>query len=144
MKEKSIMLDLKKTNNKILKMLSYRYASMKLNVTPNQSKIIMFINDNGNVTSNQIGKWVHANKSTLSKVLNNLENKGYIVREEDKNDSRKKIVKLTKSGLKIVEVLKEDASVISNLLMLGISKDEYDTFKRVLDKVEMNIERMNI
>ena len=144
MKEKSIMLDLKKTNKKILKVLSDRYKDMKLDVTPIQSKILMFIYENKEVESKDIGKWVHTNKSSLSKVLNNLENKDYIVRTSDKVDTRKKIIKLTDKGIKIVKVLYEDAKEISNLLMIGINKDEYDTFKRVLDKVEMNIERMKI
>ena len=72
MKEKSIMLDLKKTNKKILKVLSDRYKDMKLDVTPIQSKILMFIYENKEVESKDIGKWVHTNKSSLSKVLNNL------------------------------------------------------------------------
>ncbi len=144
MDNNSIMLDLKKTNNKIIKMLSNRYKKMKLDITPNQSKIIMFINNNKEVTSNDIGKWIHSNKSSLSKVLNNLEKNNYIIREEDKNDTRKKIVKLTNKGEKIVTILEEDAKEVSNLLMISIKKDEYDTFKKVLDKVEMNIERMNL
>ncbi len=144
METKSIMLDLKKTNKKIMKMLSSRYKDMKLDITPNQSKILMYIYENNEVTSNDIGSFIHSNKSTLSKVLNNLEKNGYIEREESKNDTRKKIVKLTGKSLNIVKVLESDAKDVSKELMINISKDEYDTFKRVLDKVENNIERMNV
>ena len=140
----SIMLDLKKTNNKIIKMLSNRYKKMKLDITPNQSKIIMFIYKNKEVTSNDIGKWIHTNKSSLSKVLNNLEKNKYITREEDKNDTRKKIVKLTIKGEKIVKILENDANEVSKLLMINIKKEEYTTFKMVLEKVENNIERMSL
>ena len=140
----SIMLDLKKTNNKIIKMLSNRYKKMKLDITPNQSKILMFIYKNKKVTSNDIGKWIHTNKSSLSKVLNNLEKNKYITREEDKNDTRKKIVKLTIKGEKIVKILEDDAYEVSKLLMINIKKEEYNTFKMVLEKVESNIERMSL
>ena len=140
----SIMLDLKKTNNKIIKMLSNRYKKMKLDITPNQSKIIMFIYKNKEVTSNDIGKWIHTNKSSLSKVLNNLEKNKYITREEDKNDTRKKIVKLTIKGGKIVKILENDANEVSKLLMINKKKEEYTTFKMVLEKVENNIERMSL
>ena len=144
MQDESIMLDLKKTNKRILKMLSNRYKDMKLDVTPIQSKILMFIYENKEVESKDIGERIHTNKSSLSKVLNNLECKDYIVRSGNKLDTRKKIIKLTDKGIKTVKVLHKDAKEISNLLMIGINKDEYDTFKRVLDKVEMNIERMKI
>ena len=83
------------------------------------------------------------NKQKINKDILDI-NKDYIVRTSDKVDTRKKIIKLTDKGVKIVRVLDEDAKEISNLLMIGINKDEYDTFKRVLDKVEMNIERMKI
>jgi len=140
----SIMLDLKKTNKKIMKLLSNRYKYMKLNITPNQSKVLMYIYENNNITSNDIGKWVHVNKSTLSKMLNNLERNGYIIRESSKVDTRKKNIELTSKALKIVKILESDAKKVSELLMIGIKKDEYDTFKRVLEKVEMNIEREKI
>ena len=140
----SIMLDLKKTNKKIMKLLSNRYKYMKLNITPNQSKVLMYIYENNNITSNDIGKWVHVNKSTLSKMLNNLERNGYIIRESSKVDTRKKNIELTSKALKVVKILESDAKKVSELLMIGIKKDEYDTFKRVLEKVEMNIEREKI
>ena len=46
MHDESIMLVLKKTNKKIIKMLSNRYKEMNLDITPNQSKILMFIYNN--------------------------------------------------------------------------------------------------
>lgn len=144
MKTQSIMLDLKKTNKKILNMLATRYKKMKLDITPNQSKILMFIHEKQEVTSNEIGKYIHVNKSSLSKVLNNLEKNNYIIRIEDKKDTRKKIVKLTDKSNKIIEILEKDAEEVSRLLMIGIKKEEYETFKKVLDKVEMNIERDNL
>ncbi len=144
MKNDSIMLDLKKTNKKIIKLLSSRFKDMKLNITPNQSKILMFLSDNENVSSNDIGKCIHVNKSTLSKMLNSLERNGFIIRKNSKIDTRKKNIILTNKALKIINILKDDAERISKELMINVKKDEYDTFKRVLDKVEMNIERIKL
>ena len=117
---------------------------MNLNITPNQSKILMFLSDNENVSSNDIGKCIHVNKSTLSKMLNSLERNGFITRENSKIDTRKKSIILTNKALKIINILKDDAERISKELMINVKKDEYDTFKRVLEKVEMNIERIKL
>ena len=144
MKNDSIMLDLKKTNKKIIKLLSSRFKDMKLNITPNQSKILMFLSDNENVSSNDIAKCIHVNKSTLSKMLNSLERNGFIIRKNSKIDTRKKNIILTNKALKIINILKDDAERISKELMINVKKDEYDTFKRVLEKVEMNIERIKL
>ncbi len=144
MHDESIMLVLKKTNKKIIKMLSNRYKEMNLDITPNQSKILMFIYNNKEVEAKEIGDRVHTNKSSLSKVLNNLENKGYITRTGDKDDTRKKIIRLANKGLKVVEIIESDAMIIGKELMKGINKEEYSTFKSVLEKVEDNIERMTV
>ena len=144
MHDESIMLVLKKTNKKIIKMLSNRYKEMNLDITPNQSKILMFIYNNKEVEAKEIGDRVHTNKSSLSKVLNNLENKGYITRTGDKDDTIKKIIRLANKGLKVVEIIESDAMIIGKELMKGINKEEYSTFKSVLEKVEDNIERMTV
>ena len=47
-------------------------------------------------------------------------------------------------ALKIINILKDDAERIGKELMINVKKDEYDTFKRVLEKVEMNIERIKL
>ena len=143
MKKNGIIFDIKKTNNLLLKALSERYKEMMIDITPIQSKVLMTIYESKEeVTGAYIEKKVHCNKSSMSSILNSLEKKGYITKTGDKKDTRKKIIKLTNRALSLIRILERDAKKVENNLMIGITVDEYEAFKWVLDKIEMNIERM--
>ena len=143
MKKNGIVFDIKKTNNLLLKALSERYKEMMIDITPIQSKVLMTIYESKEeVTGAYIEKKVHCNKSSMSSTLNSLEKKGYITKTGDKKDTRKKIIKLTNRALSLIRILERDAKKVENNLMIGITVDEYEAFKWVLDKIEMNIERM--
>ena len=143
MKKNGIVFDIKKTNNLLLKALSERYKEMMIDITPIQSKVLMTIYESKEeVTGAYIEKKVHCNKSSMSSILNSLEKKGYITKTGDKKDTRKKIIKLTNRALSLIRILERDAKEVENNLMIGITVDEYEAFKWVLDKIEMNIERM--
>ena len=143
MKKNGIVFDIKKTNNLLLKALSERYKEMMIDITPIQSKVLMTIYESKEeVTGAYIEKKVHCNKSSMSSILNSLEKKGYITKTGDKKDTRKKIIKLTNRALSLIRILERDAKEVEHNLMIGITVDEYEAFKWVLDKIEMNIERM--
>ena len=143
MKKNGIVFDIKKTNNLLLKALSERYKEMMIDITPIQSKVLMTIYESKEeVTGAYIEKKVHCNKSSMSSILNSLVKKGYITKTGDKKDTRKKIIKLTNRALSLIRILERDAKEVEHNLMIGITVDEYEAFKWVLDKIEMNIERM--
>jgi DNA-binding MarR family transcriptional regulator len=73
----------------------------------------------------------------LTKVLNNLEKRGYITREIDSKDLRSRIVKLTKSGKSLIEeafanVLKSHQENLSRIF----TKKEREEFDRLLIKLQ--------
>lgn len=57
------------------------------------------------VSVSEIGQALYLSKPAISQTLNNLEKKGYIIREIDRQDRRKILVTLTAEGN---EKLKED------------------------------------
>ena len=143
MKKNGIVFDIKKKYNLLLKALSERYKEMMIDITPIQSKVLMTIYESKEeVTGAYIEKKVHCNKSSMSSILNSLVKKGYITKTGDKKDTRKKIIKLTNRALSLIRILERDAKEVEHNLMIGITVDEYEAFKWVLDKIEMNIERM--
>ncbi len=73
----------------------------------------------------------------LTKVLNNLEQRGYITREIDSKDLRSRIVKLTKTGRLLIEeafatLLKSHEENLSRIF----SAKERDEFNRLLIKLQ--------
>ena len=139
----SVMLDFKRINGKIHKALTNSLKKYNLDITPVQGRIIMFIDERGEVSATDIlEKFNSINKSTLSEILNNLERNCYINRLESKDDSRKKILVLTDKAKDVIKVLKKNFDRVAHSVIDNISMDEYEMFKKILDKMERNIDEI--
>ena len=139
----TVMLDFKRINGKIHKALTNSLKNYSLDITPVQSRIILFIEEKKEVTATDIlDNFNSINKSTLSEILNNLEKNNYISRKEAKDDSRKKIIYLTDKAREVINVLKKNFDNVAHKVLDDISNDEYDTFKKMLDKMERNIDKL--
>jgi DNA-binding MarR family transcriptional regulator len=81
-------------------------------------------------------------KSGVSKMLTSLEQKGYLVRERDKNTRRKIVVTLTPTGRKIIEYFD---SIIDDYLTEYINaagKDYLEQFFEIIDHLFQVNERV--
>ena len=143
MNKVSVMLDFKRINGKFHKALTNSLKELNVEITPVQSRLLLFINDNGEVTATDIiDNFRSVNKSTLSEILNNLEKNGYILRCESKDDCRKKTISLTDKSKEVVKVLKNNFDKVSDKVLNGISKNEFTIFKEILDKIERNTDNI--
>lgn len=143
MNKAQIMLDFKRINGKFYKALTNGLKEMNIEITPVQSRLLLFIKENEEVTATDIlDNFKSVNKSTLSEILNNLEKNGYIIRREATDDSRKKIIALTDKSLIVVEELKDNFDQVSDKALEDISKEEYEQLKKLLDKIERSTDKL--
>lgn len=139
----SIMVDIKRINGKMHKALTNGIKKYNLDITPVQSRILMFISEEDEVTATDIlDRFNSINKSTLSEILNNLEKNEYIYRTEAIHDSRKKIIVLTNKAKDVINLLKENFEAIAKKVIDDISVSEYEQFKNVLSKMERNVDEL--
>ncbi len=139
----SIMLDFKRINGKIHKALTNSIKEYNLDITPVKGRILMFIDEGKEVTATDIiEKFKSINKSTLSEVLNTMEKNDYIIRSCSVGDSRKKILELTDKSKEVVSTLKKNFDKVVHKVVDDISKEEYENFKSILNKMERNIDNI--
>ncbi len=138
-----VTLEIKRLNSKIHRAIGNRCREMNIDITPVQARLLMFISDHEEVSATDILQELKSiNKSTLSEILNGMEKNSLVIREESSIDSRKKILKLTSKSKEIVDKMRNDFDSINKTALEGITKEEYATFKVVLDKIERNIEKI--
>ena len=143
MKKISVMMDLKRINGKMHKALSNSLKEYDIDITPVQGRILLFIDENSNVSATDIlERFNSINKSTLSEILNNLEKNKYIKRLESREDSRKKIIVLTDKSKEVIILLKKNFEKVARNVISDIPEDEYEAFKKVLDKIEGNVDKL--
>ena len=81
-------------------------------------------------------------RSTVTNILKLMEKKGYIKRESVPYDARLKKLVLTDTGRELHEKTKDMIDMLEEQTVAGISKEDLDTFYRVIDQVKNNVKNM--
>ena len=107
------------------------------NLTLSQVEILRYLNMHRNeeVHQKDIEKFFHISNPTVSGLLNRLEEKGFIARETDLNDTRKKTVKSTNEALAMAKKLKKTMDQFEDDLLSALNNDEKQRLKEYLMRI---------
>ena len=110
----------------------------ELDLTYTQYITMMIMWEEKEISSKEIGKKLYLDSGTLSPLLKKLEQKGYITRERDLNDERNLLVKITDSGLSLMEKAEDIPYSMYKKINLPKEKAEnlYSTLYELLKKME--------
>lgn len=89
-------------------------------------------------TQEQLLEEVHYDKSVMTRTMQSLETKGYIVRKENIKDGRSYVFDLTQKGMEFKENLINILNNWSEIAFEGISKEQLEKLKENLDKIISN------
>lgn len=103
-----------------------------------QRATLEIIKFESNVNQTTIAKFLGKDKTTISRSLNSLEKKGFIVRESDiENDKRSNKIVLTSKGESILEDTFEKVTTFRESLSSKLTKEERDFLFKIFDKLEL-------
>lgn len=131
----------------LVRMLAHEmkhYLDRKLdeyNVTQEQSHTLgyMYRHKDRGITQNELLKTFKRKGSTVSSTLKGLENKGLIYRMVDPDDSRRKNLKLTQEGMKLVESFVCIFDDIEAILVKDFNESEKQQLKDLFERMLNNI-----
>jgi len=108
--------------------------------TDTEHLICSYVYVNELCSQDDIAKSVGMDKTTVGKAIDSLESKGFLIREQSKDDKRKKALQLTAEGKSgIADILSINDEWMQNVLS-ALSNDEQALFleylSRVLDTAE--------
>lgn len=103
-----------------------KISSKFKNLSKNQPVVIKIIGMEGEIMPSTIGKYTGMDKSSLTRMVDDLEKKGMVFRKTDPEDRRKVLVSLTEKGL---ECYNYSNQIIDELLKLVDEKDTEDYVK---------------
>lgn len=87
------------------------------------------------LTRTRIVRLCDIDKAQVSRVINELCAKGYVIETENENINYRKRLKLTPMGKDITERMNQLIIDINTYVSGDIDKDELDTFYRVFEKL---------
>ena len=113
-----------------------------VDLTPEQYLLIDLLWDEGPLTQQEIANQMQKDKNSITKLIDGLEKKGYVVRETNTEDRRKNLVVVTKMGEgKKQEITRIAINAADNILG-GIPLVELNTVVEVLNKLNRNMKNL--
>ncbi|MFR1672980.1 MAG: MarR family winged helix-turn-helix transcriptional regulator [Candidatus Gastranaerophilaceae bacterium] len=102
--------------------------------------IISYILANPDASQSDLSKLLFKGKAHIGKILNEMENKGYIKRVAvTDNNIMKKLTKITSKGKKLYEDTHNEFRNLGEKILEDFTLEEMETFHRLLNKYKASI-----
>ena len=95
-----------------------------------------------NVTSQHIVSILKRDKAQVTRLVNELVELNLVYREQNPNDKRSKLLKLTKEGANIFRQIEDIEKDVVKDMLKGIETEDLETFFNVADQISENIRLM--
>lgn len=142
-RERQIGFELKAINNMIRRKLDIRFAEAGLEeISGMQGSLLGFLDRNSqerDIFQRDLEKNFNIRRSTATVMLQNLEQKGYIVRESVDSDARMKRIVLTDKAREVNRGVRKQIDAFHEELERGITPEEKELFLQITDKIKKNL-----
>jgi len=129
---------------KLSKTLSRRLDAISAyeELTGGQGKIVRFmLTLDGPIHQKDIEKEYSIRASSATELLNQIEAKGYIVRREDPDNHRQKLIYLTDKALGIQSLVTKSIIGLDDELVSGVDKKDLEVCLNALEIMLQNMEK---
>ena len=92
--------------------------------------------DKDGVTAGELSEYLNVSTARTASILNSLENKEYINRNEDNIDKRKIVVNITGKGKELALKTKKDLIEKITFIIDSLEEDEIKEYLRILIKIK--------
>ena len=96
----------------------------KYGLVKGQAELLLLIKDNDGITQNELAEKIGIKDSSMSVRLNKLEKSGYIVREIDEDNLKKKRVYITVDGKKVSAQCRKFTREFNEIMYKGFSQKD--------------------
>ena len=125
------------TGKTFRKMLScYNPYIKKKGLTVSQLFVLLALYERDEMTPQELSSKLALNSSTLTGILDRLEQKGLIKREINSNDRRSIAIKLTNSAKEMKDELWQIYEKVNGYLMSCLSQEELNRLHEIMAKLE--------
>lgn len=112
-------------------------------INPAQGRILFVLWENDEIPIIELSKKTQLEKSTLTTMLDRLENDGFIERTTSKDDRRKIIIKRTNKDKSLQNAYHQISDEMTALFYKNFSEKEIDEFENYLKRILDNLLNFN-
>ncbi len=140
----SIFYEIKELEKSIIKKLSKPEVDKNVHrPTPTQMKIVDYILNNIDkeyIYQKDIEEALKLSKATVSDVLNRMEKKALIIRNTNPQDTRSKIIVLSKDAKEKYDASQKRLRELEEKAKKNITTEELELFSSIINKMKKNLE----
>jgi len=114
----------------------------ELGLTRSQWWVMNHLFRNPGATQSELAAILEIERATLGRLLDRLEAKGWVKREDDARDRRAWRVRLTPAAEPVMKKLRRHAAELRSDALAGLSKAEHERFVDALLAIKANLSRM--
>ncbi|MCK9304380.1 MAG: MarR family transcriptional regulator [Bacteroidales bacterium] len=123
--------------------LSVMFQKHGYDITPEQFLVLDALWDFGVQSQQEIAEKIMKDKNSVTKLIDGLEKKNYLIRESYQRDRRQNQIRLTRQGNEIKDGVTKVAIKATDQIIRDITKEEMDIFLRVIYKMMDNMKLEN-
>lgn len=128
---------LRKTTQRKYHILEMRLS--KYDLVKGQADLLLLIRENNGLTQNELADIIGIKPSSMSTRLVKLEKNGYIVRETDSENLKKKRIYITVLGKTASIQCRKILNEINTQLYDGFTKKDIKQFEKYLKQIQKNM-----
>lgn len=112
-------------------------------LTQKQAYILLTLFHENSIPQEKLASLLNFNEVTVTREVNYLEKKNYIIRKTDENDKRKKIVSLSEKGYAMQSLLRKCDHESEIELLDYLNYEELHILKFLMRKVMLTLDEIN-
>ena len=136
---KEIAVELNLTGCKLKQFLAAKLREMGVPLTPEQFMLIDILWNQGEMTQQQLADQLQKDKNSVTKLVDAIEKKGFVIRKQNPHDRRANTLVLTEKANELKPGAKQKGISILDQILEGISEDELRSFLSTLRKLNANM-----
>ena len=121
---------------------TYDRRIKELGLTRSQWWVLTHLFRNDGITQSELAEWLEIERPTLGRLLDRLEDNGWVRREADSQDRRAKRVFLTDEVRPAMHSMRKIAAAVRTDALLGLDADEQEAFVDTLLTIKANLSKL--
>lgn len=136
---KEIAVELNLTGCKLKQFIAANLRKLDVPLTPEQFMLIDLLWNQGEMSQQELADQLQKDKNSVTKLVDAIERKGFVVRQQNLNDRRSNTLVLTEKANQLKPGAKQKGISILDQMLEGIREEELRSFLDTLKKLNANM-----
>lgn len=136
---KELAVELNLTGCKLKQFIAAKLRKRGVPLTPEQFLLIDLLWNQGSMSQQQLADQMQKDKNSVTQLVDAIERKGFVVRQQSATDRRSNVLILTDKGIELRDEAKQRGISILDEMLEGISEEELRSFLTTLQKLHDNM-----